>query len=203
MEKIDFKRTLSQLYKVRKGSIVEVDVPAMNFLMIDGEGDPNLDGKMESALEALYSVAFGLKFFNKKEQLGTDFVVPPMEGLWWADDISAFLEERKNEWQWTFMIMQPDFITEELFEQIKKEVQTKKELPALPALRFESFEEGSCAQLLHIGPYSEEAENIQRLHSFINERGTLTGKHHEIYISDPRKTAPEKLRTILRQPFTK
>lgn len=203
MEKIDFKRTLSQLYKVRKGSIVEVNVPKMNFLMIDGEGDPNLNGKMESALEALYSVAYALKFHNKKEHLGTDYVVPPMEGLWWADDMEAFLDDRKDEWKWTFMIMQPDFITEELFEQIKKEVQTKKELAALPALRFESFEEGNCAQLLHIGPYSEEAENIQKLHGFIDERGTLSGKHHEIYISDPRKTAPEKLRTILRQPFRK
>ena len=204
MAKIDFKKELSPLYQLKKGEIVFVDVPAMNFLMIDGRGDPNTAKVYKEAVEALYALAYAIKFKVKKGAIGTDFGVLPLEGLWWTDDMNEFSIDRKEIWKWTMAIMQPEFISESLVEECRKEVQIKKDPPALDKIYFGPYEDGLSAQILHIGPYAEETPTINKLHSFIHDRGyTLRGKHREIYLGDPRKSAPEKLRTIIRQPVSK
>ena len=201
MKKIDFKKEWKHLYGAKASQMAVVDVPAMNFLMVDGAGNPNTNPEYAQAVEALFSLSYAFKFHVKKGPMAIDYGVMPLEGLWWADDMNTFVADNKDEWKWTMMIVQPEFITPELVEDMKTQVAAKKDLPALPLLRFESFEEGHCAQTLHIGPFSEEGPTIARLHEFIGERGTLTGKHHEIYLSDIRRAAPEKWKTILRQPF--
>lgn len=201
MEKVDFKKELKHLYGASVTEPAIIDVPRMNFLMVDGVGDPNAQ-EYQEALEALYAVSYSLKFMVKKGELAVDYGVLPLEGLWWVDDMSQFSEENKEAWKWTSMIMQPEYVNEELFNKAVEEVRKKKNPPALPSLRFESFHEGITVQLLHIGPYFTERANIERLHRFIEEKGhELRGKHHEIYMTDPRRMSPEKMRTILRQPI--
>jgi hypothetical protein len=153
-------------------------------------------------VEALFSVSYTAKFMLKKAPDGVDYVVMPLEGLWWADDMSVFAGNDKSQWLWTMMIMQPTFVADELIEKAIAEVRKKKALPALDKLRLQDFSEGLCAQILHIGPFSEEGPSIQRLHDFIHNRSSLTGKHHEIYLSDIRRADPKKWRTIIRQPMT-
>jgi hypothetical protein len=203
MSKIDFKKELKHLYRPSPKEFVVVDVPPMKFLMIDGHGDPNTAQEYQDAVEALYAVAYKLKFTSKKE-LGKDYVVPPLEGLWWAEDMEAFTAARdKSAWDWTMMIMQPEWITQEMVEEAVKQVE-KKGLPALSKLYLETYHEGLAVQILHIGSYDDEAPTIARMHAFIDENGyEPAGKHHEIYLSDPRKVAPEKLKTVLRQPVRK
>jgi len=202
MSKIDLKKEFKQLYFPSAKEVTVVDVPPMNFLMIDGRGDPNTAQEYKDAIEALYAVSYTLKFMIKKRTPQRDYVVMPLEGLWWADDMSRFDLKNKGSWSWTAMIMQPEFITEELVAQAREEVAGKKDLPALSKLRFERFHEGLAAQILHIGPYSAEGPTIEKLHSFIEEHGyEVKGKHHEIYLSDPRRVAPEKLKTVIRQPI--
>jgi hypothetical protein len=199
MEKIDLTRELKHLYKPSKKEVTAVDVPPLGFLMIDGQGAPGGE-EYGTALGALYSVAYTLKFMAKA--LGTDFKVMPLEGLWWADDMAAFTEENKDLWKWTAMILVPDFVTADMVEEAKVQAQEKKGMPAIAQVRLETYHEGLSAQILYIGPYSGEGETIQRMHQFIEEQGhKLRGKHHEIYLSDPNRTAPEKLKTIIRQPF--
>lgn len=201
MEKLDLKAELKWLYGPSAKEVVLVDVPAMNFLMVDGEGDPNTSKKYAEAVEALYAAAYTLKFKVKKGPLAIDYPVMALEGLWWADDMSSFLAGEKGSWRWTMMIMQPEFITPNLVEEARAELKKKKSLPALELLRLEGFDEGRCAQTMHLGPYSAEGPTIARVHAFIAGAGlALRGKHHEIYMGDPRRTAPEKLRTIIRQP---
>ncbi|WP_339093963.1 GyrI-like domain-containing protein [Deinococcus sp. VB343] len=200
MTKLDLKKEQRHLYAPRAGEIGVVDVPAMNFLMVDGAGDPNGNPAYVDAVTALFSVSYTLKFALKCG--GQDYAVMPLEGLWWADDWGAFLGTDRAGWRWTMMIRQPDFVTPEQVQEAVRVARQKKPLPALDGLRFESFAEGKAAQLLHIGPYSEEGPNIQRLHAFIEQRGQLSGKHHEIYLSDIRKAAPERWKTVLRQPMT-
>lgn len=202
MEKTDFKKTLKHLYNPSAKGFAIVDVPAMNFLMIDGKGSP-AGTEYAEAVEALYPLAYKLKFMSKKE-LARDYTVPPLEGLWWADDMSDFITRRKDRWIWTAMIMQPPWITPEMVEEARALVAKAKDLAALAQVRFEIFEEGKAAQILHIGSYEDEAPVLADLHNrFIPENGyAMTGKHHEIYLSDPRKVAPEKLKTVLRQPVT-
>jgi len=202
MDKIDFKKQLGNLYKTSAKQVVSVDVPAMNFLMIDGKGDPGNSTEYSQALEALYSVSYTLKFAVKKGTLAVDYGVMPLEGLWWADDMGAFVSGDKSQWQWTMMIMQPDFITRAMADEAIATVKAKKNPQALPMLRFEEFEEGMCAQTLHIGPFSEEGPTIQRVHDYIDEHGRRRAKHHEIYLSDIRRAAPEKWKTIIRQAMT-
>lgn len=199
MSKIDYKKELRHLYHATKEPVV-VDVPPMNFLMIDGSGDPNTTPEYQHAVEALFSVSYAVKFKMKKTQ-GVDYVVMPLEGLWWADDLSAFVKDDRAHWKWTMMIMQPDVVPAEMVDEAVAEVREKKELPALDKLRFERFHEGRAAQVMHIGPFSEEGPTIERLHDFIRERGELTGKHHEIYLSDVRRANPKNWKTILRQPM--
>jgi hypothetical protein len=201
---LDFKRQLKHLYQPSAKEFVVVDVPPMQFLMIDGHGDPNTAQEYQDALEALYAVAYTLKFASKKA-LGMDYVVPPLEGLWWAEDMDVFTASSdKSTWDWTMMIMQPEWVTQEMFEEAVAQVEKKKNPPALPRLRLETYDEGSAVQIMHIGPYAAEGPTIARMHAFIAENGyEPAGKHHEIYLSDPRRTAPEKMKTVLRQPIRK
>lgn len=202
MEKIDYKKQLKHLYGPSAKKVESIDVPKMNFLMVDGEGDPNTAQSFADAIEALYSVSYTLKFMIKNGDLGIDYGVLPLEALWWSDDMSAFTTGNKDAWKWTLMIMQPEFITLKMIQAATKEVERKKSPVALPLVRFEAFREGKAAQILHIGPFSEEGPTIEKVHLFIQDNGgNLVGKHHEIYLSDIRRAAPEKWKIIVRQPF--
>jgi hypothetical protein len=204
MQKIDFKKRLKQLYSAPAKAPVIVDVPPMNFIMIDGAGDPNTSLEFQQTVEALFSTSYTLKFMIKKGPMTIDYRVLPLEGIWWADDMASFTARDKESWKWTLMIMQPEYVTPELFEQAREQGRQKKALPALDQLRFGSLHEGLCAQMLHIGPFSEEGPTIERLHRFIHDNGYgRNGRHREIYLSDLRRAAPEKLRTIIRQPIVK
>lgn len=176
-------------------------MPSMHYLMVDGSGNPNTAPEYRDAVEALYSVSYPLKFASKNE-LGRDYVVPPLEGLWWATDMAAFTLGRKDDWLWTMMIMVPDWIPLEMIERLMDVARSKKSLPGLARIRAETVTEGHSVQIMHIGSYADEAPVLAELHNeyMPQHRLGFNGKHHEIYISDPRKTAPEKLKTILRQP---
>lgn len=198
--KLDLKRELRHLYAPgREPSLVEV--PELSFLMIDGQDDPNTSPEYQQAIEALYSVAYTAKFTLKRAPDGLDFAVMPLESLWWAPGAESFAMASKSEWRWTAMIVQPDAVTPELFEQAREAASAKRALPALELMRLERYAEGAAAQVMYVGPYSEEGPTIERLHAFIAEQGCApAGKHHEIYLGDPRRSAPEKLKTVIRQP---
>ncbi|MBX3530353.1 MAG: GyrI-like domain-containing protein [Rhizobiaceae bacterium] len=203
MDKIDFKKTLKALYAPPSGRFVEVDVPKLRFVMVDGEGNPNTSNAYKTAVEWLFSTSYALKFATKA-QLGKDYAVMPLEGLWWADDPAAFVARDKAAWKWTMMIMAPDFIDAAMFEAaVAKSAKKLGEIP--PSLRLEAYDEGRSLQSLHIGSYDDEAPALARLHDEIMPAQGLTfnGHHHEIYLSDPRRTEPAKLRTVLRQPVRK
>ena len=201
MTKIDFKKELKHLYNPSAKKVEIVDVPMLNFLMIDGSGDPNTAQEYKDAVEALFAVSYALKFMVKKEK-GVDYGVLPLEGLWWTDDMAQFSMENKDAWKWSSMIMQPEYVTEALVSKALEQVEKKKNSPALPKIRFESFQEGLSAQIMHIGPYSAEGPTIESLHNFIKENGyELRERHHEIYLSDPRRSAPERMKTVIRQPI--
>ena len=202
MKKRNYKKELKYLYNASTKKVEIVEVPYMNFIMIDGEGDPNTSPAFQNAVEALFAISYALKFMIKKGTEEVDYGVMPLEGVWWAEDMSEFSLENKDNWKWTLMIMQPEYVTEKLFNESIKQVKKKKNLAALPKVRFESFSEGKAAQIMHIGPFSEEESTIEKVHNFIKENGfKLTGKHHEIYLSDIRKAAPENWKTIIRQPI--
>jgi hypothetical protein len=201
LQKIDLKKELKHLYQSSAKEVVQVDVPSFRFLMIDGEGDPNTSQQYAQAVEALFSVSYTAKFMVKKGPSATDYAVMPLEGLWWADDMSSFAANDKSKWKWTMMIMQPDLVELEVLHAAIAQVKKKKALSAVSELRTEDFTEGLCAQVLHIGPFSEEGPAIQKVHAFINSRSGLAGKHHEIYLSDIRRADPAKWRTIIRQPM--
>lgn len=202
MTKIDLKKALKHLYNPSAKAVSVVDAPPMNFLMIDGAGDPNTAQAYQEAIEALFSVSYALKFMIKKSELAIDYGVMPLEGLWWAEDMARFSTDDKQHWLWTAMIMQPEYVTESLVAQAIADVTKKKGLPAAAQLRFEMFHEGQSAQIMHIGPFSAEQPTVERLHQHIEELGfRRAGKHHEIYLSDFRKASPEKLKTIIRQPM--
>ena len=204
MEKIDFKKELKEFYRAPSQKIAVVEVPEMNFLMIDGEGDPNKVASFGEAMETLFALAYALKFMTKKGPQAIDYGVMPAEGLWWADDMRSFDINNKDDWKWTLMIMQPRLITAELVEEARVQVKKKKNPPALDKTRFESFTEGISAQIMHVGPFSEEGPTIEKLHREIALGGYWPGgKHHEIYLSDIRRAAPEKWKTIIRQPVRK
>ena len=201
MSKVDFKKEFKELYSPPKKFVV-VEVPEMQFLMLDGHGDPNTAREYQDALEALYAVAFKIKFISKKT-LEKDYTVPPLEGLWWAEYMEAFSIKRdKSKWDWTMMIMAPGWITSGIFDQAVEQVRKAKNPVSLDKLRLESYHEGTSVQIMHIGSYDDEAPTLEAMHGhFIPENGyTENGKHHEIYLSDPRRVALEKLRTVLRQP---
>ena len=200
MTKVDFKRLLKPLYAPTAAKFVEVDVPPMSFVKVDGFGNPNTVASYAQAVQSLYGVSFAMKF-AAKNTLDRDYVVPPLEGLWWADDPSAFVSRRKDEWRWTMMIMVPEFVTREMFDAAV--AKTRDKIGALPdSLRLEDYAEGPSLQILHVGSYDEEGPTLDMLHHDIMPERNLAfnGPHHEIYLSDPRKTVAAKLRTVLRQP---
>lgn len=198
--KLDLKSEFKELYSAKRTPAL-VDVPELQFLMIDGVGDPNTSAEYADAISALYSIAYTIKFAFKKSADAIDFPVMPLQGLWWARDMTAFKRADKGSWQWTMMIMQPDIVGHEHFVQAVRDATAKKQLPSAGRLRMERFAEGRAAQVMHVGPYSAEEPTIRALHEFIAEQGLeLSGKHHEIYLGDPRRSAPEKLRTVIRQP---
>ena len=200
MDKINLKKELKHLYNPSSKEVTDVDVPAMNFLLVDGEGAPT-STQYSEAVEALFNVAYALKFMVKKSK-GVDYAVMPLEGLWWVEDMTKFSADRKDEWKWTAMIMQPKYVTAEDVNLALEQVKKKKNLLALSKVRFESFKEGSAAQIMYVGPFSAEGPTITKIHAHIQSSGrTLSGKHHEIYLNNPAKTAPEKLKTVLRQPM--
>ena len=202
VKKIDFKKELKHLYKPSAKEPAIVEVPKMNFVTIEGQGDPNTSKDFQEAIEALYAVSYSLKFMVKKGELQIDYGVMPLEGLWWAEEMADFSLKEKNSWKWRLMIMQPDFVSEALVTKAMQAVEEKKNPPALAKMKFESYDEGKAAQILHVGPFSEEGPTVARLHRFIEEKaGKPQGLHHEIYLSDIRRAAPEKLKTVLRQPF--
>ncbi len=203
MKKVDYKQEFKLLYRPSAQRVEVVEVPSMNFLMINGEGDPNTSSSFQDAIEVLFSLSYALKFMVKKGEDGIDYGVLPLEGLWWSEDMSSFSVENKGGWKWTLMIMQPDLVTGEMIQESMEKVRLGKNPVALPLLRFAPFEEGKVAQILHIGPFSEEGPTVQKVHSFITEGGsTRRGKHHEIYLSDIRRAATEKWKTIIRQPMS-
>ena len=180
MEKIDYKKEFKDLYKPSAKEVKTVDVPKMNFLMIDGEGDPETSQNFHNAIETLFSLAYTIKFMVKKGEIGIDYAVMPLEGLWWASDMNSFITNNKNDWKWTLMIMQPEFITEGIVQEAIEQVRSKKNPPSLTLVRFEPLEEGEAAQVMHIGPFSEEGPTVERLHSYIQKCGkTKRDKHHE------------------------
>lgn len=194
--KLDHKKLLKPLYAATARPSL-VDVPPLTYLMVDGCGDPNTAPEYAAAVQALYSIAYGVKFAVRAGG-GPDFTVMPLEGLWWASDMTAFRTLDKGAWRWTMMIMQPDVVTADVVERARAAASSKTEV-----LRLDRLAEGRAAQVLHTGPYATEGPTIERLHSFVAEQGLrLAGKHHEIYLGDPRRTAPEKLRTVIRQPVT-
>ncbi|MFX1390714.1 MAG: GyrI-like domain-containing protein [Promethearchaeota archaeon] len=203
--KIDFKKEQKELYYPSLKEPVVIEVPEMQFLMINGKGSPGDAQEYLDALAVLYPVAFKTKFLSKAK--GKDYVVPPLESLWWADNMNDFTKGNRNEWKWTMMIRQPDWISKEMIkEAIKITKENKPDLPkAINELRFEKYDEGRAAQIMHLGPYSEEGPTIQKVHKLIEEQGgSFNGhkrKHHEIYLSDPRRSKPENMKTVIRQPF--
>ncbi|MGW8144966.1 MAG: GyrI-like domain-containing protein [Anaerolineales bacterium] len=204
MSKVDFKKEYKVLFSPPR-EFVLLEVPEMQFLMVDGHGDPNVAQEYQEAVEALYAVAYKIKFASKK-QLGRDYVVPPLEGLWWAEDMGAFTTARdKSKWDWTMMIMTPEWISQEMYADAVEQVRQGKHPAALEKVRLERYNEGLSVQIMHIGSYDDEGPTLMKMHNeFLPENGYVeNGKHHEIYLGDPRKLAPEKLKTVLRQPVRK
>jgi len=200
MDKIDLKKELKNLYNPSAKEVTVVDVPTMSFLLVNGEGAPT-SPQYSEAIEALFSIAYTLKFIVKKVR-GIDYAVMPLESLWWADDMTKFSADRKDQWKWTAMIMQPKYVAADDFELAVEQVKKKKNLAALPKVKFESFKEGLVAQIMYIGPFSAEGPTIAKIHAYIQKSGhELSGKHHEIYLNNPATTTSEKLKTILRQPM--
>jgi len=202
MVKYDFKKEKKDLYYPSDKHVSVVDVPRMNFLMVDGKGDPNTSKEYKNAMEALFPVSFKAKFLSKKEN-NQDYVVMPLEGLWWVEDMKEFSIEDKGSWKWTAMIMQPEFINKGLIKKAIEEVETKKNPESLSKVKFKKFSERLSAQIMHLGPYgAAEAPTVEKLHDFIEKSGyKIRDKHHEIYISDVRRIKPEKLKTVIRQPI--
>jgi hypothetical protein len=199
--KTDFRKTWDP-YRARQGQFRTVDVPDTRYLMVDGHGDPNTDPAFTGAVEALYPVAYKLKFASRRD-LGRDYVVPPLEGLWWADDMDAFTTARdKSRWDWTLLLMVPDWIDPAMVATAIERAATPRRPARLDDVRVETLSEGRCVQTLHVGSYDDEADVLARMHhEVIPERGLRpAGRHHEIYLSDFRKVAPDRRRTILRQP---
>jgi hypothetical protein len=202
MAKIDYKKELKHLYNPSAKELSFVDVPAMNFIQVDGEGDPNTSEQFQGAMNILFSLSFTLKFMVKKLDTSVDYGVMPPEGLWWTDDMQNFDMNRKELWKWRLMIMQPDVVTPTLFTEALETVRKKKNLSGLEKARFEAYHEGPSAQIMHIGPFSTEGPTVAKIHEAIHQAGhELSGLHHEIYLNDFRKASPERLKTVIRQPY--
>jgi hypothetical protein len=217
MNKVDFKKQNKELYAPTKEPCV-IQVPTMKFIMVDGQGNPNdTEGEYQKAVELLYSLSYTIKMGNKNnssDEENYDYVVAPLEGLWWLNDKTDMNFTQKDKYCWTSMIRQPDFITEEIFAQAKAAVQKKKPDLDITKARLETFTEGLCVHAMHIGTYDEEPATIAKIDSFIKGNDLIydigtelpdgrTRRHHEIYLSDPRKANPTTMQTILRHPVRK
>lgn len=205
LTKKDFKKELKHLYKPAQKEVGVVDVPPMNYLMVDGQGDPDKVPEFQDAIAALFGLSYALKFMIKNGPDEIDYGVMPLEGLWSSNDMDSFNRGEKDKWLWTLMIMQPDYVTSDMFASAREQLQEKKgpELPSLGKVRFDSLFEGLSAQIMHLGHYSDEGPTIELLHQHIKANGyRFNGKHHEIYLSDIRRAAPERWRTVLRQPVS-
>lgn len=201
MPKIDLKKVLKTLYTASAKKAALIEVPKLKFLVIDGAGDPNGNPQFQDAMEALYGVAYTLKFSLKLGPKKLDFAMMPPEALWWTDGPVPFDKADRASWKWTLMIVQPEFVTATMVREAKKKVKAKKASARVDDVWLKSLREGPVVQILHVGPYSEEQPSIEKLQALASENGyTFTGRHHEIYFSDPRRTKPERLRTILRRP---
>ncbi|HHV93484.1 MAG TPA: transcriptional regulator [Firmicutes bacterium] len=204
----DFKKAHKELY-MPKDRPVLVEVPEMKFIMVDGNGDPNDNPAFQEAIEMLYAAAYAVKMSKKEGKQPEryfDFVVPPLEGLWWSD--GPFSLTMRDNWKWTLMIRQPDFVDLDFFQWAVEKVKAKKPHLPMEKVRLESFTEGLCVQILHVGPYSAEPETMAKMAEFMEREGLVDlvptgGKHHEIYLSDPRKSAPETMKTVLRHPVAR
>ncbi len=206
MQKIDLRKELKRLYAPSARQVELVDVPELQFAMIDGAiepgSEPGLSPAFAEALQALYGISYTLKFTAKKREVSPiDYTVMGLEALWWVED-GRFDIAIKDNWFWTAMILQPDFITPAMFADGLAQLRKKRgDSPALGKLRLERWREGLCVQIMHLGPYSEEPATVAKMEAFAAASGyRMAGKHHEIYLGDPRKTAPEKLKTVLRHP---
>lgn len=207
MKKVDFKKEDKSLYNASAKKVSFVEVPKMQFLMIDGQGDPNNNPLFQEAIGAVYGIAYTLKFmlkFDEKQQPKEyfDFVVPPLESLWWMDG-QKFDEKQKSKWKWTVMVRQAEYVNAKLLAKAIEELTKKgKDTPAMKKVRLEKFHEGKAAQVMHIGPYNEVGKSLKQIWAAFDEKGVAPArKHHEIYYNDPRKTAPEKLKTLVRHPY--
>lgn len=201
--KKDYKKLNPELYNPPRQRPTILMVPKMKFFMIDGKGNPNTSHIYKDSVELLYNVSYSLKMkVVKKQNLGNDYVVPPLEGLWYMDDMTKWAMDNKEEWNWTMMIRIPDFVSEEQIKKAIEIIRENKNPPLLPKVRVDEYNEGLCVQIMHMGPYEEEPLTIQKMHTFAEKKGFIkVGKHHEIYLSDPRRTQPERLKTVLRQPL--
>jgi hypothetical protein len=199
--KLDLRKTLKPLYNPRPGEVELVTVPDMKYIMVDGRGAPEGES-FSQAIGAIYNLAYTMKFRSKK-LLRKDYSVMALEGLWWMKG-KTFDAAKRDDWLWTLMIVQPDFVNDKMFAEALDEVKRKKNPPGVEKARLESFKEGLCVQIMHVGPYSAESESIARLDAFAKENGyKMVGKHHEIYLGDPRRAAPSKLKTIVRHPVAR
>lgn len=205
MQTIDFKK--DPTYKASPEPQI-IDVPEMLFVMVDGQGAPEIPGQeteFQQAMQALFGVVYTIKFWDKKFAAPpgcAKFTIAPLEGLWWMTDDGEFDISRPQDWRWTVMIRLPEFVTQEFFNKVVQECITLKKSDVYRLARLEWFDEGTCVQILHIGPYDQEGPNILKMHTYAHDQGySLIGKHHELYFGDPRRTAPNRLKTILRQPI--
>ena len=206
-QKIDYKKEYKELYRPKQKPMI-IDVPAISFLMIDGKGDPN-DEAYANAVSALYAMSYTIKMSKNGEHKPKgyfEYVVPPLEGLWWTDGPFELFE--RSDWLWTSMIRQPEFVTQEIVTWALETCKKKKPEINFTGVRLETFTEGLCVQIMHLGPYADEPANVEKMHAFIKEEGykDVTSdirKHHEIYLSDPRKVEPAKLKTVVRHPIEK
>jgi hypothetical protein len=206
VEKLDLRKTFKHLYQPSAKKVEVVEVPPFKFAMIDGQIEPGhapgTSPAFQQALEALYGISYTLKFMSKlRKDNPIDYTVMALEGLWWAEDGEFYLA-RPEDWRWTAMMLQPDHISQDMFQEALAQLHKKKPSPALDKLRFETFDEGLCMQTMHIGPYAQEPATIEKMMVFArDQRYTLRGKHHEIYLGNPRRAAPSKLKTVLRLPI--
>jgi len=197
MQKTDLVKQDKEYYSAKKKPEIR-EFKELNFLTIEGKGEP-AGIEFTKAVEALYPLAYGIKNIFKKQEM--DFAVPKLEGLWWVNSEKNALKVPRSEWYWKLLIRMPNFVSVENFEQAKTNVINKKGIEKIREIQFEKITEGKCIQIMHIGPYSTEPETINQIQDFMKENGLVeNGLHHEIYLSDPRKTAPEKMKTIIRQP---
>ncbi|HSJ84772.1 MAG TPA: GyrI-like domain-containing protein [Acidimicrobiia bacterium] len=196
---VDFKKQYKAFYSPKVGRPELKEIPAMQFLMVEGRGAPGSDD-YQDAVQALYSVVYGIRFGRKKAGRDT-FTVGPLEGLWWTEKGEDFSVGQPDDWVWTAMIWVPDFVTADEVAEAVASAQAKTPNPALAGLRLDVLNEGLVVQIMHVGPYTEEQPNIDKMHALAAEQGLIqSGKHHEIYLSDPRRAEPDKLRTIVRHP---